>query len=661
MMMQNLYQRRHSLLSRLRALTRSQPQFQRMNHNGVEGGVPTDMHSDSILPRRKGVDMSKWKRVHAKHLGIRPNPIPVSPWTVLNILRHEGFDAYLVGGCVRDLILDKVPKDFDIITTANLSQINKTFRHSIIIGRRFPICRVVMKGSVIEVSSFETVARHDQGKKKALFSKISTDCNKKDFILWRDSMKRDFTINSLFFDPFKNVIYDYANGMEDLRTLNLQTVIPARLSFQEDCARILRGIRIAGRLGFSISPDTETAIQELSSSIASLDKFRLMLEFNYMLSYGASKASIILLHKFNLLGVFLPFHAAYLRQQSTENSTMSSMMVMKLLFYLDRLVNCAQPCSSNLWLGVFAFHQALVICPQELLVIWAFASALYHGNLEEGLKFARVHAKLQDEFDPVILRWSESKSDDELAGEVAVFARRVQDCVSSYVNSGKLSKYMSKYPEFSYPDLVFVSKKAGSEAAQLFDVLAKREIRMESHKSCSIKRKLIIDYKKLGKGDLRETRFVLGKIILNTLSGGLVGTNTMEDRKRDISSVLESTTSKQGVNKKQKLATECLEQELKNDESRRRISKREGDDEPNRMMGEEAHNKGGLKDDEIVEENGAGSGNHLKKKKKKKKEVKDRREVEKIKLENKRDRHITLQNIAGEEGGSERPLSSLFR
>ncbi|CAN1190081.1 Poly(A) polymerase I [Linum perenne] len=349
-MMQSLYQRRHCLLSRLMSLTRSQLQLQRMNHTDVEGRVPAEVfaniHSDSMVTQKKRVYMPKCIKVNAKHFGIKPNQIPDSPLTVLKILRYEGFEAYLVGGCIRDIILDKVPKDFDVITTATLSQINKKFRRSIIIGSRFPICRVVMKGSVIEVSSFETVARHAEGKEKAISSKIST--GSRDSVLWRNSMKRDFTINSLFFDPFKNVIYDCANGMEDLRALNLQTVIPARQSFQEDCARILRGLRIAGRLGLSISPDTETAIHELSSSIASLDKFRLMLELNYMLSYGASEASISLLQKFNLLGVFFPFHAAYLHQQSTGNSPTSSIMVMKLLFYLDRLVSCAQPCSSNL-------------------------------------------------------------------------------------------------------------------------------------------------------------------------------------------------------------------------------------------------------------------------------------------------------------------------
>ncbi|CAN1190082.1 Poly(A) polymerase I [Linum perenne] len=362
-MMQSLYQRRHCLLSRLMSLTRSQLQLQRMNHTDVEGRVPAEVfaniHSDSMVTQKKRVYMPKCIKVNAKHFGIKPNQIPDSPLTVLKILRYEGFEAYLVGGCIRDIILDKVPKDFDVITTATLSQINKKFRRSIIIGSRFPICRVVMKGSVIEVSSFETVARHAEGKEKAISSKIST--GSRDSVLWRNSMKRDFTINSLFFDPFKNVIYDCANGMEDLRALNLQTVIPARQSFQEDCARILRGLRIAGRLGLSISPDTETAIHELSSSIASLDK----MWFAYSVQVNVGTQLHALLWSFGSLYQFateiqpswsifpIPcqfLQAAYLHQQSTGNSPTSSIMVMKLLFYLDRLVSCAQPCSSNLWL-----------------------------------------------------------------------------------------------------------------------------------------------------------------------------------------------------------------------------------------------------------------------------------------------------------------------
>ncbi|KAF3627984.1 hypothetical protein FXO37_29589 [Capsicum annuum] len=112
------------------------------------------------------------------------------------MLTVDGFEAYLVGGCVRDLILNRIPKDFDIITNARLRQIKKQFHHCEIVGRRFPICRVHAKGSVVEVSSFDTVAKHSEKEEECFVPKMPKGCAEKDFILWNNSMHRDFTINS---------------------------------------------------------------------------------------------------------------------------------------------------------------------------------------------------------------------------------------------------------------------------------------------------------------------------------------------------------------------------------------------------------------------------------------------------------------------------------
>ncbi|KAK9948263.1 hypothetical protein M0R45_003847 [Rubus argutus] len=229
------------LLSRLKLLVKQQ---QKLVHTLSEGGLQAQsrpkMVPDSV-PGEGFIDMSNWKKVDARVLGIKPTMISQSSWTVLKILQGEGFEAYLVGGCVRDLILKRIPKDFDVITTANLKQIKNQFHRAHIVGQRFPICMVHVKGSchrgwlVNIVSSFATVAKQHSDKEEVTFSQMPKGCNKKDFIRWRNSMHRDFTINSLFFDPFSNKIYDYANGMADLRSLKLRSLVPAKLSFQEDC------------------------------------------------------------------------------------------------------------------------------------------------------------------------------------------------------------------------------------------------------------------------------------------------------------------------------------------------------------------------------------------------------------------------------------------
>ncbi|KAH9662416.1 polynucleotide adenylyltransferase family protein [Citrus sinensis] len=425
--------------------------------------------------------------VDSRNLGITRAMIPQPSWVVLKILKSQGafswslclislagvvdavhsFQAYLVGGCVRDLLLRRVPKDFDVITTANLKQIRRQFHRSEIIGRRFPICRVHIKGSVIEVSSFETVAKHGEGKETVLLSQIPYGCDEIDLVRWRNSIHRDFTINSLFFDPFLNKIYDYANGISDLRCLKLRTLIPAYLSFTEDCARILRGLRIAARLGLSFCKDIDTAMHSLSSSIERLDK------------------------------------AAYLDQQAGKITAENPMMLMRLFFNLDKLVSCDRPADYTLWVGLLSFHQALVSDPQDAFVVWVFASVLYHGKWKEGVKFARDHAKEPVKFVPEISGFSEIESDEQLAVKVTELALSVQDCVND------LTKASSGY--------VFVSKKIERNVQQIFDVLVNS---IESYNSG--KRSHIIDYDMLGKGNLVETRFVLGKIILKTISGGLV-------------------------------------------------------------------------------------------------------------------------------------------
>nr|GFD14155.1 polynucleotide adenylyltransferase family protein [Tanacetum cinerariifolium] len=100
-----------------------------------------------------------------------------------------------------------------------------------------------------------------------LQSQMPKGCDKSDLKLWKNSMHRDFTVNSLFFDPVNFKIYDYNNAMKDLLDLKLRTLVPAHLSFTEDCARILRGLRIAARLGLSFSKDIEAAIHRQASSL----------------------------------------------------------------------------------------------------------------------------------------------------------------------------------------------------------------------------------------------------------------------------------------------------------------------------------------------------------------------------------------------------------
>ncbi|CAH8353641.1 unnamed protein product [Eruca vesicaria subsp. sativa] len=466
------------------------------------------------------VDTSKWKKVRASDCGIRNSMVPESSLNVLRLLRRQGFDAYLVGGCVRDLILHRPPKDYDVITTANLKQIRRLFHRAQVVGRRFPICHVWMKGSVIEVSSFNTVAQTDtehendtrESKENSsnLF-KMYSGWDAKDCNLWRNSLQRDFTVNSLFFDPFELKIYDYNNGMEDLKDLKLRTLVPAHLSFSEDCARILRGLRLSARLGLSLSKDIKTAIPKSLSSVANLNPVRLFMEMNYMLAYGAAAPSILLLMKYKLLHVLLPFQAAYL-EQASKTSQQSSLMLMKLFSNMDKLVSCKQPADSRLWIALLAFHIALVRNPQEAIVLHAFASLLYHRDWSRAVKFARENEKSVAGYVPEVSKSSRKRSDEDLAEAVSEFASLLKDTQYVLTDMESLHEALYHYPAFKRSGLVFVSKNKGKQLADLFTRMSDD---VESYES--EKHGFSIDYCSLGKGITCETGFVLGKIILDTI------------------------------------------------------------------------------------------------------------------------------------------------
>nr|CAB3497172.1 unnamed protein product [Digitaria exilis] len=378
------------LLSRLRSVVSSLLSRQYSTNSGGDGTGRRKGGASSSVPRplRPGfVDPSTWRHFDSRAFGIYLDAIPKDALAVLKRLRRNGFEAYLVGGCVRDLLLKRVPKDFDVITTASLRQIkNNIFRRCMIVGKRFPICLLKMRDSVIEVSSFQTIGKHANKSEEADYFEELNGYDDRDILLWKNSMRRDFTINGLFFNPMNFKIYDYVNGVRDMRKnkVTVCTVIPARISFMEDPARILRGLRIAARLGFQFSGETSNAMEDFSSSIIKIDKARLMMEMNYMLSYGAAEPSFRLLRKYGLLDILLPFQAAYLSDQMKSRSSDTDLMLMvslisclmlsisnlqKLLANLDRLFSAERPCHCSLWLALLVFHTALVISPQDTLVL----------------------------------------------------------------------------------------------------------------------------------------------------------------------------------------------------------------------------------------------------------------------------------------------------
>ncbi|WVZ55319.1 hypothetical protein U9M48_005992 [Paspalum notatum var. saurae] len=381
-----------------------------------------------------------------------------------------------------------------------------------IVGKRFPICLLKMRDSVIEVSSFRTVGRYRNRNDEVDYLEELNRYDDRDILRWKDSMRRDFTINSLFFNPMNYKIYDYVNGVRDMRKNKVCTVIPAHLSFMEDPARILRGFRIAARLGFQFSRETSNAIHDHASSIANIDKARLMMEMNYMLSYGAAEPSVRLLQKYGLLDILLPFQAAYLSDQMKGGASDKDLMLMKLLANLDRLLSADQPCHQSLWLALLVFHSTLVISPQDTLVVRAFAALLYFGSWERTIKFLKEEVGDKVSFVPETLGPSQIRLDD-LMEHISHLASLIKSSVHTLTCLDDLEQSLARFsepPQFS--GVVLGSNKDKKRLLEIFEGLDSDLALYDERRGMHG-----IGYWSLKNGDPAEVRFVLGKVIMDTI------------------------------------------------------------------------------------------------------------------------------------------------
>lgn len=455
----------------------------------------------------RGPDVVKWKTLNAEDVGITSNKISKAARFVLNTLTEKGYEVYLVGGCVRDLILNRTPKDFDVLTSAQLCQVHTAFPPSQCrtVGKRFPICHVLVNHTIIEVSSFTTTSPNSKT------IPIPPHCNGCDYRRWRNCLDRDFTINGFMLDPYAKIVYDYLGGMEDIRKAKVRTVLPADQSFQQDCARILRAIRIAARLGFRFSKETAHSIKEFSHMISRLDKGRLLMEMNYMLAFGSAEASLRLLWKVGLLDTLLPIQAAYFVSQGFRRRDMRSNMLLSLFSSLDKLLAPDRPCHDSLWVAILAFHKAILDHPRNPLVVAAFTLAIYNGgDLAEAVKITRSISQSHDCSFPELSRIHEQDLADVSLKEVKDLASSVQTAVANMTNKSFVSQAMAKYPKAPYSDIVFISPSC-SKACGIFDCVKSRE------KGFTSKGKKTINYKKLGSGEVQEVRRVFARVVFDTV------------------------------------------------------------------------------------------------------------------------------------------------
>ncbi|GJL84156.1 MAG: poly(A) polymerase I [marine bacterium B5-7] len=245
---------------------------------------------------------------------IDPDMLSDAAVSVTRTLHQAGFEALLVGGCVRDLLLGYRPKDYDVATDATPEQVQDLFRRSRIIGRRFRIVHVRMGREIIEVTTFrgapediDSVARSDRGR-------ILADNTWGD--LDSDAQRRDFTINALYYDPITNEGIDHVDGLADLEDSIIRVIGEPYRRFAEDPVRLLRAVRFMAKLGFDLSPESRSALEECVEFLGDVPAARLFDEVLKVFHNGRGELACQLLKQFNMLEILFPVLEPWLKDDA---------------------------------------------------------------------------------------------------------------------------------------------------------------------------------------------------------------------------------------------------------------------------------------------------------------------------------------------------------
>ncbi|MCC6215470.1 MAG: polynucleotide adenylyltransferase PcnB [Polyangiaceae bacterium] len=294
---------------------------------------------------------------------------------VVRRLARLGHEAYLVGGCVRDLLLGATPKDFDVATSARPEEVRRAFRNSRIIGRRFRLVHVVFGGGkVIETATFRRDPHEgeDRSGDDLLIrnDNVFGDANE-------DAERRDFTINGLFYDVERRCVLDWVDGMPDIERRTVRTIGDPVKRFREDPVRVLRAIKFSARLDCAIHPDVYDAMVLCRGALAMAARPRVFEELLRLMRGGASHRSMWLAWELGVLDILLPELAAWLSDQAEDDSSF-----WRALDTVDRITLEQGPLDDTVLLAV-----------------------LLHGPIREGCSGARDRIEAAREaFEPIVER-----------------------------------------------------------------------------------------------------------------------------------------------------------------------------------------------------------------------------------------------------------------
>ncbi len=332
---------------------------------------------------------------------------------VVRRLKDSGHAAYLVGGCVRDLLLGLKPKDFDVVTSATPQEIKRRFHNSRIIGRRFRLAHVFFGPKIIETSTFRANPREMEDDDNDGAAPESGDLLiRRDNVFGtpeQDARRRDFTINGLFYDIDAKQVIDHVQGLPDLETRLVRTIGDPDIRFREDPIRILRAVKFAARCNLTIEPETYRRMMEHRQEIAKCAQARVSEEFYRLLRGGAAKRSLELLVEMDLLELLVPELARGLKgEPADDEATLRRARLWSYLAALDRST-AARP-----------------VAPSNALILAALLLPPLRDSLDPDSNGVRdVGQMVAQAIAPALERLRPSRRDSELARQILLALRHL--------------------------------------------------------------------------------------------------------------------------------------------------------------------------------------------------------------------------------------------
>ncbi|MFZ6845874.1 polynucleotide adenylyltransferase PcnB [Undibacterium sp. RuTC16W] len=285
----------------------------------------------------------------AKEHGINPELLSSNAVRVTQTLQENGFKAFVVGGAVRDLLLGVKPKDFDIATNATPEQVKRLFRRAFIIGRRFQIVHVMFGQDLLEVTTFRGAAT--DGAPKDEHGRVLRDNTFGE--QHEDAVRRDFTINAMYYDPATQTVLDYHGGIADIRKKTLRIIGVPEARYREDPVRMLRVVRFAAKLQFTIDEATRAPIPVMAPLINNVPVARVFDEMLKLLMSGHAMACLQQLRKAGLHHGLMPLLDVVLEQPLGEK------FVTLALANTDERVRQGKPVSPGFLFASLLWHQVL--------------------------------------------------------------------------------------------------------------------------------------------------------------------------------------------------------------------------------------------------------------------------------------------------------------